>query len=431
MPYEALRNEAHIGISADFLALIAELSDLQFEFVKTDSWEQSLDFVKQGRCMMVTLVNPTPSNKQYLAFSYPYLDAPNVLIGRKGTPMIQGYSGIGNRVVGIIEGYRHAEYLARYYPEIQVEYVQTEQEGLQELAKGNVDVVVGALLSVNVNINALGMQNLDVVGYAEPFDSLRFGVNKQNSDKVQMLNVALDAIPESRKVEIYKRWNTTLIQNESSFTAIFVTILIGGGALFLLIGYHKVKLKWQALIDIKTTEVENLQSILHEKNNTLEFLSNHDATTGLYNRNHMMHKAQEEISRFQRFHSAASLIALEVELNTDSSSKIKVVDDEHTLKLVADVCLATVREVDVAARWNTAQFVVLCPHTTVSEGKALAERLMRGLRNEKVDVGNKLQIALGVAALHSHETFTEWYGRAAKALYQSKREGFNTVCIAD
>ncbi len=431
MPYEALRNGAHIGISADFLALITELTDLQFKFVKTESWQQSLDFVKQGQCEMVTLVNPTPSNTKYLAFSYPYLEAPNVLIAKKGTPMIQGYSGIGDRVVGIVEGYRHAEFLARYYPEVQVEYVKSEKEGLQEVARGNLDVMVGALLSVNVNLNALGMQTLNVVGYAEPFDSLRLGLSKEHSHNLARLNAALDAIPESRKVEIYKRWNTTFVQDESSLTAIVTTVAIGGGLLFLLIWFRKVKLHWQALIETKTSEVERLQSTLLEKNRTLEFLSNHDPVTGLYNRNHMMHKAQEEIARFQRFHAAVSLIAIEVMRASNDSSKTNSEDFEAILRCVADVCLATVREVDVAVRWSGEQFVILCPQTTVTEARALSERLMDGFKSEGAEKESRLHVALGIAALHGNETFTDWYDRAAKALYQSKRNGFNVVCVAD
>nr|WP_269468563.1 GGDEF domain-containing protein [Alteromonas sp. ASW11-130] len=431
MPYEALRNGVHIGISADYLALITELTDLHFEFVPTDSWQQSLDFVKQGTCKMVTLINPTPSNKKYLAFSYPYLEAPNVFVAQKGTPMIQGYSSIGNRVLGIIEGYRHAEYLARYYPEVQVEYLKTEREGLLKIANGSLDVMVGALLSVNVNINTLGMRKLSVVGYAEPFDSLRIGLNPALTDKLALLNAALDAIPESRKVEIYKRWNTTLIQNESSFSTILITILVGVLSLVLLIWYRKVKLKWQTLIDTKTAEVEHLQSTLLEKNRTLEFLSNHDAVTGLYNRNYMMHKAQEEISRFQRFHSATAIIVLEMIKNSSDNSISKPNALESKLKFVASICLTTVREVDIAARWSGDQFIILSPHTTVVEAKALAERLLRELRKQAPVEEEKLQIALGVASLHGSESFTEWYDRAAKALYQSRRNGFNVVCVAD
>ncbi|MCW8108742.1 transporter substrate-binding domain-containing protein [Alteromonas ponticola] len=431
MPYEALRNGAHIGMSADYLALITELTDIRFEFIQTESWQQSVDFVKHGACMMVTLINSTPTNKQFLTFSYPYLEAPNVLIAQEGTPVIQGYSGVGNRVLGIVEGYRHAEYLARYYPSVQVEYVSSEKEGLQKVADGSIDVMVGALLSVNVNINALGAHSLKVVGYAEPFDSLRFGVNKNFTTTLERLNAALNAIPESRKVEIYKRWNTTLVHNESSSMTVLATIAVGGLSLFLMIWYRNTKHKWLSQLNNKTAEVESLQSILLEKDRTLEFLSNHDTVTGLYNRTHMMHKAQEEISRFQRFHSATSLIAVEVVKNSRGSHSQRSNEFENKLKFVAGICLATVREVDIAARWSEEQFIILCPQTTISEAKALADRLMNELRNQSSVDEERLQIAVGVASLHGNETFIEWYDRAAKALYHSRRKGFNVVCLAD
>ena len=38
MPYEALRNGQHIGISADYLSLISKLSGYKFKLVPTENW---------------------------------------------------------------------------------------------------------------------------------------------------------------------------------------------------------------------------------------------------------------------------------------------------------------------------------------------------------------------------------------------------------
>ena len=57
VPYEMLRNDKHVGISADYLKLIGELANLDFKLVKTDSFRQSLEYVQTGRCMLMSMLN--------------------------------------------------------------------------------------------------------------------------------------------------------------------------------------------------------------------------------------------------------------------------------------------------------------------------------------------------------------------------------------
>ena len=190
-PYEAIRNGIHVGISAQYMQLIAEISELTFTLVPTESWQQSLEYVQQGKCQVIPMLNTSDYRKQFLDFSVPYFEAPNVLVAKSGMPMIQGYAGVGNRVVGIVQGYRQVEYISRHYPGLRLKLIPSEEEGLKQLANDEFDVMVGSLMSVNMHINNLKLKDLNIVGYAEPFDSLAFGVNKTYGHLVDKLNLAI------------------------------------------------------------------------------------------------------------------------------------------------------------------------------------------------------------------------------------------------
>jgi ABC-type amino acid transport substrate-binding protein len=86
-PYEAIRNNLHVGISAEYLEIIADIGNLSFTLVPTESWQQSLEFVQQGRCQVIPMLNTSDYRRQFLDFSLPYFEAPNVLIAKEGTPM--------------------------------------------------------------------------------------------------------------------------------------------------------------------------------------------------------------------------------------------------------------------------------------------------------------------------------------------------------
>ena len=125
-PYEAIRNGIHVGISAQYMRLIAEIADLEFTLIPTESWQQSLEYVQQGKCQVIPMLNTSDYRKQFLDFSIPYFEAPNVLVAKAGTPMLQGYSGVGNRTVGIVQGYRQVEYISRHYPGLRLKLMPSE-----------------------------------------------------------------------------------------------------------------------------------------------------------------------------------------------------------------------------------------------------------------------------------------------------------------
>lgn len=426
MPYEAMRNGKHIGISADYLDVISKLSHLKFELIPTESWQDSLAAVESGACMVTTMINRTPSRSHFLNFTTPYIEVPNVLVGRNGTPMVQGFEGVGNRIVGVVSGFRHAEYLARYYPDLLTEYVDSEVSGLQKLSKGDIDLMVGSLMGVYSAINAHDFSDLQIVGFAEPFDMLSFGVNKNHAELVPLLNKAISAIPESRKVDIYKRWNAVRQVKQGRYGFVLGIVFIAIALVAVAAWRKRVISSYQRQISQKNDEIESLQSSLLEKNRTLEFLSTRDEVTGLYNRNYFMQKAEEEISRHLRFQSPCTLIAIEI---TENGNKLRAGAHTDSLcKRLTSACLTTVRDVDITARCEPDKFMILSPQTTLAAGDSLANRLLECL---KAEADPTIIFITGVAELQSGQRYSEWNDDLNRALSASRRQGGNVVALAE
>ncbi|MCC5856379.1 MAG: transporter substrate-binding domain-containing protein [Idiomarina sp.] len=69
LPYEAIRDGEHIGLSADYIAIVAERTGIEFHLVPTESWVDTLEALKDGRCDLIPMLNPTPAREEYLTFS--------------------------------------------------------------------------------------------------------------------------------------------------------------------------------------------------------------------------------------------------------------------------------------------------------------------------------------------------------------------------
>ncbi|WP_334018429.1 transporter substrate-binding domain-containing diguanylate cyclase [Alteromonas sp. S015] len=280
-----------------------------------------------------------------------------------------------------------------------------------------------------MHINNLKLKDLHIVGYAEPFDSLAFGVNKSYGHLVDKLNYAIERIPEARKVEIYKRWNNVQVRYSRNYVVMVLSTIIVVLIFLLLVFRNRNVSGYKRIINQKNEEIGALQATLLEANKTLAFLSAHDTVTGLYNRNHMIQRAEEEISRFHRFHTTASLIVIELTPLHDDGDPIKSPAKEGVLKTVATNCLNTVREVDVVSRFSAEQFIILCPQTKLNAAKILADRLLDCLSTHYT-LSENFKTAMGISELKVSEEFSEWFERTIKALHNSKRQGCGNVSVA-
>ncbi|WP_351123631.1 transporter substrate-binding domain-containing protein [Shewanella sp. T24-MNA-CIBAN-0130] len=120
LPYEAIIDGRHTGISSDYLALLTDYTDFTFVLVPTSSWRQSLELLKKGACELTPILNQTPKRDAYLSFSDIFFKSPNVLVSLKSQPFLQGFENIGDRLLAIPKDYRLVEYIQRFYPTINV-----------------------------------------------------------------------------------------------------------------------------------------------------------------------------------------------------------------------------------------------------------------------------------------------------------------------
>src|SRR5690554_5395581 len=97
------------------------------------NWQEAIAAAKDRRCDMFPMAMRTPERSAYLDFTSPYLEVPNVVIGRIEAPFIQRLNELEGGRVGIVEGYAFAELLRKRNPSLQLVTVESEQEGLRKL----------------------------------------------------------------------------------------------------------------------------------------------------------------------------------------------------------------------------------------------------------------------------------------------------------
>lgn len=168
--------------------------------------------------------------------------------------------------------------------------------------------------------------------------------------------------------------------------------------------------------------------------NSLRKAAFRDPLTGLYNRRYIFDIFRNELNRHQRYGIPFSLILIDAD-------HFKRINDQYghnagdaALKAIANVCTASVRDIDVVGRFGGEEFIILLPSTHAAEAAVVAERIRRTMRREGIEFQGKqidVTLSLGVAEVGPNaDTFDDLLKAADEALYSAKRGGRDQTALA-
>jgi diguanylate cyclase (GGDEF)-like protein/PAS domain S-box-containing protein len=201
--------------------------------------------------------------------------------------------------------------------------------------------------------------------------------------------------------------------------------------------YHAVPKRPQAEDLDRIAFAANLAAIAIENRCAFEELERRaytDYLTGLANRRHFLEQAESELVRTLRYGRELSILMLDID-------RFKTINDTYghkvgdvVLKKLADVCSATLRDVDIVGRLGGEEFAVLLPETGEKSAMEVAERLRGALAASQVVLSGGLPLhftaSFGVAILEDKDTNIDTLlNQADQALYRAKSEGRNRVCM--
>lgn len=155
----------------------------------------------------------------------------------------------------------------------------------------------------------------------------------------------------------------------------------------------------------------------------LEYLSNHDPLTGLYNRGYFQREITKKIKSADRYDQNFGLIMFDVDY-------FKQVNDTHghdigdnVLKVLSQAVLESIREDDILARWGGEEFIVIANGAHKEELIGLVEKLQSKIKKLSFKKVKQITVSFGITVYKEGESEESIQKRADKALYLAKNNG--------
>jgi len=157
-----------------------------------------------------------------------------------------------------------------------------------------------------------------------------------------------------------------------------------------------------------------------------------DPLTGVFNRRAFLATVQNEWQRTVRYGSGFSILLFDLD-------KFKKINDSHghdigdsVLCQFSELVRASLREVDVFARWGGEEFIAALPHTPFEVAVNTAERIRKAVAEQEFigadGAAFPVTVSIGVSSMASEKhPLAEVIKWADNALYEAKNAGRNRV----
>lgn len=160
-------------------------------------------------------------------------------------------------------------------------------------------------------------------------------------------------------------------------------------------------------------------------------LATTDFLTGIFNRQHILSRLEQEFSRSRRYQRPLSIVSYDVDHFKQINDSFGHLAGDQLLMESCRLVAQNVREQDFFGRLGGDEFLIVCPETDLNNTVLLAQRLGQLIskwsyvyQSRKLD----FSISMGVAALvDGIRTPSELLSKADELLYRSKHRDKNHV----
>lgn len=180
-------------------------------------------------------------------------------------------------------------------------------------------------------------------------------------------------------------------------------------------------------IELRKESEERLKviSLKYQKMATQDYL------TGVSNRRFFMERAQEELSRANRYTHPLTFMMMDI----DHFKRINDTYGHHAgdqvLKNVASICTDNLRVHDLFGRIGGEEFSAMLPETNLNDAIVVAERIRKSIEEAEWAIDGKkvsCTISIGMSQLNDDsETLDNLMKKADEALYLAKSSGRNCI----
>jgi PAS domain S-box-containing protein len=229
------RQNKYSGIVPDILKILQKDLNVKFEEIKTNSWEQSQQFLKEKKCDILPAAIKTKSREKYALFTDSYLHYKLAIITQNDKPLIDNIENILDKSISRKKGSGLITQLKKRYPNIKIVQTKDYLEAIHKVSSGEVYCTIATLPVASYYIHEFAINNLNVAGYTNMTYDLSIAIRDDKPILHSILNKALKNISTNQIKSIHNKWEHSEKKDSLNYTVVLnLSIIILVVIIFLI-----------------------------------------------------------------------------------------------------------------------------------------------------------------------------------------------------
>ncbi|MGE0085757.1 MAG: transporter substrate-binding domain-containing protein [Desulfococcaceae bacterium] len=313
------------GIAIEYLKIIGDMTGLQFETIQNMEWKDLIPKTAARQMDMFSCLSQTPERNRHLLFTRPWLSVPVVIFTRNEITYVGKLTELRGRKVAVVQDNAAAEWLLRDYPDMELVYMENIPDALEKLESGQVFAFVGDILSTGYYLGKLRHPAIKVAGDTPYVYAQSLAVRNDWPILAQILQKALDAIPETERNAVYQQWISVKYERVADYSLIW-KVLTPAFVLILLFLY------WNRRLSAEITQRSQAQKELRKARDAAEF-ANRSKSVFLANMSHEIRTPMNAILGYTQIMSQDGTLTAEQQKYLHIIGR----SGEHLLSIINDI----------------------------------------------------------------------------------------------
>ena len=407
MPLEKIEKGKHIGMTADYMAILQKKIGVPIELVPTVSWTQSIEYAKARKCDIFSLAMPTEERLSYMNFTRPYLTIPVVLATKMDKFFVADISRLEGKKLGVVRGYAFGEILRKKYPNLNIIDVDSLYDGLEKVNHGELYGFIGTLVTIGYEAQRNFVGEIKIAGKFD--EQWQLGVATRNDEPLlkSIFDKAIADISEKQKQDILNQWLSIRYEQVVNYRDLWPWLILS--AVILLFFLYRFY-------------------VLRKYNEQLQRLTITDNLTQTYNRLKLDAELEQQANLYHRYKQPFSIMIMDIDLFKQVNDRYGHQSGDVVLVEFTRIIKKHIRKTDIFGRWGGEEFMLIIPNTDIHKAMIQAEKLRLLIAQHNFKIVGHLTASFGVAQFdEENNTIKQLISKADKALYQAKEQGRNRV----
>jgi len=268
-PYEYLDDKGNTsGLATDYIDYINRVLSINIKAEQQYNWAESVIKLKNHNIDLVSAIVKTPDRENLMLFTEPYFSTPTVLVSRKSNFNANSLERLSGRTLGVVSDVAVLEFIKKDYPDILIIPVDSIQDGLLKLNKGNFDAFIGDISVINFAINKLQLSDLIITGFSPYRLDVSMAISPDLKPLVEIINKVFSSMSDKEKAAIANNWLAIQVKSGTDLSTIFIWVVpIFSLLLLIIFSFVKINKRLQVEIDNRMQsekEQKLLEAQLHQ-----------------------------------------------------------------------------------------------------------------------------------------------------------------------